>query len=171
MCYLFRVTGWKVSWIYGHEEHIERLTKFHKHSLHMTSTPMQLAVAVLLEEAYYCGRFQQQRRLLESKRNRMLEMFNQTCLKPIKCSGGFFLTVDAGDFLSKNKHLFPNQNSPSDRDVMLWLAQNKHILVFPYSAFYSQNAQNVPKHLLRVCFVKSDQTFAKLHQQLTSLSN
>lgn len=171
-----RVTGWKISWIYGAGHLISLVARYHRHSMHTAATPLQEAIAILLEACVRTDYLDNQAKLQQSKRNTLVDHFNRAGLAVIMPDGGNFITVDfsawtmlhdkpSGDDESRRKF------GQKDHLLMIRFAEKTCVLGMPFSLFgQPHSAINMPNHLLRFCFVKSDKTLANAGQALANLS-
>lgn len=95
----FSVSGWRIGWTYGPSKLLDNLRMVHQNSVYTVPTPLQEAVAVLIEnelnrfgtsECYFnslaadCSR----------KSNHFVKLLDSVGLDVIVPQGGYFLVAD-----------------------------------------------------------------------------
>lgn len=120
---------------------------------------------------------------LLKKRNRMAEVLERAQMRPIVPQGGYFMMAD----FSNLAKLFPeyaqmghvgrgNESSSSsspintnDYKFARWLSKVKHLQGIPGGAFYSHENKSLGKDLIRLCFIKRDETLKKFEKLIDEL--
>ncbi|XP_067328326.1 uncharacterized protein [Anolis sagrei] len=158
----FSATGWKVGWTLGPDHLLTHLRTVHQNSLYHCPTATQEAVARGLEkELERLGKpdsyFVELPRLLQQKRDFLIQNLIAAGMKPIVPEGTYFLMADLSGF----KIDLPDQGDkeePYDSRFVEWMIKNKGLAAIPVSAFYSAEQKKNFNHFIRFCFAKEDST-------------
>ncbi len=138
----FSMTGWKVGYSVGASNLITAATKAHQFLTFTTAPNLQKAVAYGLskEESY----FQNLRRDMQAKRDRLARGLAEINFKVLNSEGTYFLTTD----------FRPLGLSGDDVAFCQHLTTEVGVAAVPFSAFY-QNAD--VNHYIRFCYCKKDE--------------
>lgn len=177
----FSATGWKVGWLYGHENLIKPIVLANQWVQYSVSTPTQRALANIIEEADkpyegFANYYEFVRNEYQRKRNFLAEALLKANLKPIIPDGGFFIIADT------SAHLFPEHYAlepgpagevPVTRDWAFarWLTQEVGITPIPPSAFYVPETKILAKNMARFAFCKTDEALIEGAKRLSTLTN
>uniref|UniRef100_A0A6G1SFU2 Kynurenine--oxoglutarate transaminase 3 n=1 Tax=Aceria tosichella TaxID=561515 RepID=A0A6G1SFU2_9ACAR len=194
----FSVTGWKIGWAYGPKHLIRYMQLVHQTAVYTVATPLQEAVARALEhEMQLIGQHQHQsnstehtteqpgvlywsslRNELKTKRNRMAKVLERAGMRPIVPQGGYFMMAD----FSKLAKVFPEYNyvgqvnssssqviNTNDYKFARWLSKVKHLQGIPGGAFYSGENKSLGENLIRLCFIKKNETLDKFEELIDQL--
>jgi methionine aminotransferase len=140
----FHATGWKVGYAIGPGHLMKEIRKTHQFITFSVNTPIQLALAVYLEDAenyLHLGKFYQQ------KRDFFLKQISGSSFEPLACHGSYFQLLS-----------FKSISSKRDTAVAEWLTKEHHLASIPVSVFYNDHTDG---QLLRFCFAKGEDTLEK----------
>jgi len=140
---IFSLTGWKIGWIAAASELAALVTKAHQFLTFSSAPNLQWAVAYGMAEGDPWIEPMQER--FARARNRMVEALNAAGFVSLRAASTYFLCVDL-----KASGIPMDDLSFADRAV-----EKAGVAVIPLSVFYEQNA---PRHLVRLCFGKCDET-------------
>jgi aspartate/methionine/tyrosine aminotransferase len=154
----FSVTGWKIGWAVAPAHLSRAIRATHQWVTFATSTPMQQASAVALNEADTHGYYTQLVDEYNQRRHHLLGILAQTQLPIIDAEGSYFVSVDVTPLGVSDVYTFCKR-----------LAVEVGVVAIPMSAFYV--TPNAPT-LVRFCFAKKHSTMdaaAERLQKLTSI--
>lgn len=103
----FCATGWRIGWAYGPSNLIHNIRVIHQNCVYSSCTPLQEAVACVLErqldilntEQSY---FQLLEQTLEKKRDFTARFLTDAGMKPIIPDGGYFIFADWSSLCKSN---------------------------------------------------------------------
>ncbi|XP_026529918.1 kynurenine--oxoglutarate transaminase 3 isoform X4 [Notechis scutatus] len=157
----YSVTGWKLGWSIGPSHLIKHLQVVQQNTIYTCPTPLQEAVAqsFLLDfkrmddpECY----FYSLPRELESKRNRMAQMFLEVGLKPVIPEGGYFMIVDVSTLGIDLSDM--EKGKPYDYKFVKWMIKSKKLSAIPLTPFCGPETKGQFEKYIRFCFIKKDST-------------
>ncbi len=149
----FHTTGWKVGYCIAPEKLTEEFRKVHQYLTFSTVTPIQAALADMLEN--HPEHWQQLAQFYQTKRDFLQAQLKNSRLKLLPCRGTYFQLVDYSEITQKN-----------EVDFATWLTQEVGVAVIPISVFYeNENNQN----LARLCFAKNELTLKQAAEKLCQL--
>jgi aspartate/methionine/tyrosine aminotransferase len=154
----FGVTGWKIGFAVGPAHLNQALRQAHQWVTFATSTPLQQATAVAIEQAARNGYYDQLRRDYDERRQLLMRVLAEAGLSPLPTSGSYFINTDIGAL-----------GYTDDRAFCRWLATEIGVAAIPTSAFYGTTAGVRP--LARFCFAKKLETLAAAGERLKGLSS
>lgn len=109
------------------------------------------------------------------KRDKMSAILAAANMKPIIPEGGYFMLADFsplaaqfGDYWRAGE--VSGRENSNDYRFARWLSSEKKLQGIPASAFYSPANKRLASNLIRFCFIKSDETLARLEQLMRKLS-
>jgi len=140
---IFSLTGWKIGWIAAASELAALVTKAHQFLTFSSAPNLQWAVAFGMAEGDPWIEPMQER--FARARSRMVEGLNAAGFVTLRAASTYFLCVDL-----KASGIPIEDVSFADQAV-----EKAGVAVIPLSVFYEQNAS---RHLVRLCFGKSDET-------------
>jgi N-succinyldiaminopimelate aminotransferase len=152
----FSVTGWKIGWAVGPAELCQALRAAHQWVTFATSTPMQEATAVALEQAAASGYYQQLRAEYGERRQLLHDILEGVGLPTLPVEGSYFISTDIGAL-----------GYTDDRAFCRFLTTEIGVAAIPTSAFYSDPAS--ASALTRFCFAKKIETLAAAGERLQRL--
>ena len=148
----YHVTGWKVGYVLAPRELTAELRKAHQFIVFTVNTPVQLALAELLQDrAWYL----ELSAFYERKRDLFRAGLSATRLRLLPCAGTYFQLADYGAV-----------SDEPDAPLAERLTRELGVAAIPVSAFYRQPP---PRGLLRFCFAKQDDTLARACEKLARL--
>ncbi|KAI1290064.1 Kynurenine--oxoglutarate transaminase 3 [Halotydeus destructor] len=167
------LTGWNPGWVYGPESLMQPLKIIHQNTVYCSSIPHQKEVAVAFEkeielldqpESYW----KQLSITLEAKRDRLANFLASVGMKPTVPDAGYFMMADFSQLL---QHVDISSETDGTRDhcVAIWLSKNKKLQGIPSSAFYGEQDKILAENLIRICFIKRDETLAQAEKILSEL--
>jgi aspartate/methionine/tyrosine aminotransferase len=150
----FSVTGWKIGWVIGCPELSTAVRRLHQWIPFAVATPLQLAVARVLETARQSGYHTELTRQYQTKRDRLVEILRAAGMRPLVPEGTYFVIADAARF-------------GIDDDVALCrhLTTEVGVAAIPPGAFYSEPHRHLARRLARFCFCKREETLAAAEER------
>lgn len=148
----FHVTGWKTGYCIAPETMMTEFRKIHQFNTFCSPTPLQEAIADALEQSDLVdglGNFYQE------KRNRFLELMENSKFKPLQTSGTYFQLMD-----------YSALSDLSDVEFCRWLTIEHKVAAIPVSVFYEQKQDN---KVIRFCFAKKEETLIEAASRLCKI--
>jgi aspartate/methionine/tyrosine aminotransferase len=152
----FSVTGWKIGWSVGPANLHQALRAAHQWVTFATSTPMQEASAVALEQAAHNGYYQQLLVEYQQRRELLIKVLSEAGLPQFLAEGSYFISCDISALGQRDTRAF-----------CLQLVREQGVAAIPISAFYIDPASAPP--LVRFCFAKKLETIAAGGERLRAL--
>lgn len=140
---IFSLTGWKIGWIAAAPELALLVTKAHQFLTFSSAPNLQWAVAFGMAEGDSWIEPMQKR--FARARDRMSGALRCAGFGTLHAASTYFLCVD----------LSASGIEIDDRSFADEAVEKAGVAVIPLSVFYEQNA---PRHLVRLCFGKRDET-------------
>jgi aspartate/methionine/tyrosine aminotransferase len=140
---IFSLTGWKVGWMVASPELANVVARAHQFLTFSTAPNLQAAVAFGLSDGD--AWVQPMRERFQRSRDRMTEGLRQCGYSVLDAASTYFLCVD----------LRASDIQLEDEAFAMAAVERARIAVVPLSAFAETNP---PKHLVRLCFGKKDET-------------
>lgn len=178
----FSATGWKLGWALGPAELVRHVQLVHQGAVYAVATPLQEAVARALEYettrqapgAYWRGL----RADLAAKRDRMAAALARAGMAPVVPQGGYFMLADFSALARARPEYLagvagdgpPGAPNTHDYRFARWLSRVHGLQGIPASAFYSAAHKHMARYLVRFCFIKRQDTLAKLERVLDGLA-
>ena len=148
----YHVTGWQIGYCLAPEEIMRELRQVHEAMMYSINSPFQLALADFME---YKEEYNQLGVFYQQKRDRFLELMQDTRFKPMRCSGTFFQLFD-----------YSAITEDKDRDFVIQLIKEHQVAVMPISAFIKERHT---RPLIRINFAKTDEELEEAAKRLSSL--
>ena len=139
---VFHATGWKIGYCVAPERLMKEFRKVHQFVGFTTNTPMQYALAKLMEDE---NEYLQLPHFFEKKRDLFLELLSDLPFTIHQKSQGSYFQL-AG---------YEKINKMGDKDFATWLTKEIGVATIPVSAF---NQDGRDDKLIRFCFAKMDRT-------------
>ncbi len=152
----FSVTGWKIGYAVGPAHLNHALRQAHQWVTFATSSPLQEAVAVALDEAPRNGYYRDLVREYDERRILLCHVLSSAGLATLPVEGAYFVSADIGAL-----------GYTDDRAFCRWLTTEIGVAAIPTSVFYSDTA-GIPG-LARFCFAKRIETIQAAAPRLTAL--
>jgi aspartate/methionine/tyrosine aminotransferase len=152
----FSVTGWKIGWAVGPAALNAALRAAHQWVTFATSTPMQEATAVAIEQAGTQGYYEQLRAEYGERRGLLCRILESVGLPTLPVEGSYFVSCDIGALGWRD-----------DRAFCRFLTTEVGVAAIPTSAFYIDPASAPP--LARFCFAKKLATLEAAGERLQRL--
>jgi aspartate/methionine/tyrosine aminotransferase len=140
---IFALTGWKVGWIVAEPELAESVGGMHQFLTFTTPPHLQAAVAHGLSKPP--GALDAMQAVFARGRDRLAAGVTAAGYAPLPCEGTYFLIVD----------LAASGIGCDDVTFCERAVREAGVAAIPVSAFYADDA---PRHLVRLCFAKHDDT-------------
>ena len=153
----FSVTGWKIGWAVAPAPLSDALRRIHQWVSFAVATPLQLAVCQALQQAPDRGYYSWLRQLYQQKRDRLVQILEQTPLRPLVPEGTFFIVADTSAL---------DREFADDVEVCRYLTTEVGVAAIPPGAFYSDDHKHLAKQLARFCFCKEEATLAAAGERL-----
>jgi methionine transaminase len=152
----FHITGWKVGYCVAPEELSVEFRKIHQYVTFSTSTPMQYAIAEMLEtnpqHIEHLSQFYQE------KRDVFANALNQSRFGVLPCEGTYFQLLDYSAISDLN-----------DVEFAQWLTKNHQVATIPLSPFYEDKTILDRSRVVRVCFAKPEALLIEAANKLVTL--
>ena len=152
----FSVTGWKIGWSVGPAALNAALRAAHQWVTFATSTPMQEATAVALEQAQAQGYYEQLRQEYGERRALLRGILEGIGLPTLPVEGSYFISTDIGTLGYRDDGAFCR-----------FLTKEIGVAAIPTSAFYRDPATAPP--FARFCFAKKIATLEAAGERLQRL--
>lgn len=152
----FSVTGWKIGYAVGPAPLIQALCRAHQWATFATSTPLQEASAVALEQAAQNGYYDQLHEAYSERRALLYDVLGSVGLPTLPAPGSYFISADIG---ALGYH--------DDLAFCRYLTTAIGVAAIPTSVFYL-NRENIPP-LARFCFAKRLETIEAARERLRKL--
>ncbi|CAK4409158.1 unnamed protein product [Aphanomyces euteiches] len=163
----FSCTGWRVGYAILPEKFADLVAKTHSAIPFCSALPFELAVAKGFQAAATNNYFNDLSKLLERKRDTIVDALEKAHLKPIVPDGGYFVccNVSALDSYEEFKHLETVKDLPADERPDYRMAKKmcveQGLTVIPTSPFFSKEENQISPALVRIAFCKDDATINK----------
>ena len=130
----FHTTGWKVGYCVAPAFMTTEFRKIHQYLTFSTATPLQYAIADYLQNP---SPYLELPKFYEEKRNKFIDLIQNTRFKYIKTEGTYFQLLDYSAITDEK-----------DTDFAIRLTKEFGVAAIPISVFYSpNNAENEAKIL------------------------
>ncbi|ESO98371.1 hypothetical protein LOTGIDRAFT_213992 [Lottia gigantea] len=172
----FSATGWKLGWIIGPEDLMERCQKVFQRCYYRCPTPIQEAVARSLEieirnldtsDSYFVTLSKD----LQRKRDWVVKTLLEIGMKPVIPRAGYFLLVEISTFLKNRRPCHITDHEAEDLQFTKWAIKEKKFGAIPASLFFDSERQNIGQKYIRLCFAKKDSTLEAAIDILMNLGN
>jgi len=154
----FSVTGWKIGYAVGPAHLNHALRQAHQWVTFATSSPLQEAVAIALEQASVNGYYRDLLRDYGERRSRLEQALASAGLPVLPVEGAYFISTDISAI-----------GWTDDRAFCRWLTTDIGVAAIPTSVFYS-DPSGAPC-LARFCFAKRVETIDAAAERLATLRN
>jgi aspartate/methionine/tyrosine aminotransferase len=152
----FSVTGWKIGWAIGPAHLNAALRAAHQWITFATSTPLQEASAVALEQAPAQGYYTALLTEYSERRALLMRVLAEAGLPQLVAEGSYFISCDISALGLRDT-----------REFCLRLVREQGVAAIPISAFYMDPSSAPP--LARFCFAKKLTTIAAGGERLKGL--
>jgi N-succinyldiaminopimelate aminotransferase len=155
----FSVTGWKIGWAIGPADLVNGVNRAHQFITFAVAAPLQAAAATAL--SLPSKFFEDLQLSYQSKRDRMIRIFQQAGFKVLEPQGSYFIMVDwRGVAPARVK---------DDVQFARWLITEVGVACIPPSAFYQESDKDLGRYLARFAICKKDETLAAAAEKLSRL--
>lgn len=175
----FNVTGWKCGWaLTGNPHLMAALRKAHSTSVYTLVPPIQEATArvfeiefdKLVEGDHRNSYWVQTTQTIVKKRDHVIRMMSDLGFEIVEPEGGYFVVVDCQKTIDKlDLSRFHDPRGKTFAFVH-WLSQNG-LQTLPIDMFFSDDNKHLAEGLLRLCFMKSDESLVETQRVLTQLKD
>jgi aspartate/methionine/tyrosine aminotransferase len=152
----FSVTGWKIGYAVGPAALNQALRAAHQWVTFATSTPMQEATAVAIEQAAANGYYRELHAEYDQRRLLLRDLLERAGLPTLPVEGSYFISADISKL-----------GFADDRAFCRFLTTELGVAAIPTSAFYN-DAASAPA-LARFCFAKQRATLEAAGERLQRL--
>ncbi len=148
----YSITGWRLGYVIGNEDVIDRVKKVHDFLTVGAAAPLMEAAVAGLEfgDEYY----EELRAKYTHMRNLFLGGLRDIGLKFTEPQGAYYVMVDVSEF-----------GVTDDIQFSEWMAEHIGVAPVPGSSFFKENIQNY----VRLHFAKSDDTLNEAIERLSHL--
>ncbi|KDO28346.1 hypothetical protein SPRG_06585 [Saprolegnia parasitica CBS 223.65] len=163
----FSCTGWRVGYAILPPKLALPVAKTHSAVPFCGALPFELAVAKGFEVARANGYLDELPRILEAKRDVIVDALQAANLKPIVPDGGYFVTCNVSsldaykEFAAFEGRADLEPEMRPDYQVAQKLCIEHGLTVIPTSPFYTSVANQPSPALVRIAFCKDDATLTK----------
>ncbi|OQR83259.1 kynurenine-oxoglutarate transaminase [Achlya hypogyna] len=167
----FSVTGWKIGWAVGPPGLVQRIHLANNWIQFSVATPLQEAVAAMLEIApvpfkEFDSYFASVAARHEAARDRLVAAFDALGLQVVLPQGGAFLFVDISHVEIPKKYLV---GASRDYAFCRYLTVEKGVTAIPVSAFYCEEHKTLGHNFARFAYCKKLETLDAAIGRLQSL--
>jgi kynurenine aminotransferase len=169
----FYVTGWRVGWMIGPSHLIHYVAAAHTRICYTTVTPLQEAIAVALEQAPYNGFWDQSRKELKAKQDRLNSIWEELGLPYANPDGGYFVLVNMKRVKIPDDYQFPDNivNRPRDFKLCWFLIQEIGVAAIPPTEFCTDENAYLVEDYLRFAVCKKDEVLDAAKERLRDLKS
>ena len=150
---VYNCTGWKTGYCIAPPLFTKEFRKIHQFNSFTVFGPVQYALASFLQnesEYLHLGK------LLQQKRDYLLNLMKQTKFEPLPSFGSYFQIYS-----------YKNLSEEKEYDMAVRLVKECGVATIPVSAFYKNPVEN---KTLRFCFAKKESTLDEAVERLVKLS-
>ncbi|MFO1080672.1 MAG: aminotransferase [Reyranellaceae bacterium] len=149
----FSLTGWKVGYVTASAEMMKPIAKTHQFMTFTTPPNLQwgAATGLGLDDGYFTGLSAD----LQHKRDRLAGALVDIGFEVLPAHGTYFVTTD----------FRPLGFNGTDEEFCRHITVEAGVTAVPVSAFYDEPG-GAPRHLVRFCFCKHDETLAEAIDRL-----
>ncbi len=151
----FSVTGWKIGWAIAHPELTHALQMAHQWIPFSIATPLQNAVASIIEQSQHNGYYDELRRSYRAKRDFFVDALRSVGLDPFVPEGTYFILANTEGW-----------NTKDDEEFCRLLISEYRVAAIPPSAFYSPEHKHLAAHFARFAFCKRDEILEESARRL-----
>lgn len=173
----FSVTGWKIGWVYGPSVLINAVARCHQFAVFSVSTPMQEALAVIIEALASPSPppfLKELKEMYSKKRKILVDTLREVGLNALAPEGTYFVVVDISKIemlpswgTDPEKSITGLHFDRKDWNFCRWLTTEHKLTAIPCSAFYSDAC--AATDTVRFAYCKSDDELEKARTILLSL--
>ncbi len=177
----FSCTGWKVGWAIGPEHLIKAVHFISRTEYWCNPSPLQAAVATMLEKADFesyegfPNYWLWLKDMYTQKRDKCMKVIENAGLTGIKPEGTFFAVAESSKLVDKllEKGLIDKEKAEKsgkmedniDWQVMGWIATNARVTTIPMSCFTGESFVE-PWRFLRFSFCVTDDAFEESAERM-----
>jgi len=137
----FHVTGWKIGYCCAPAALTAEFRKVHQFNVFTVNTPMQHALAAILEEPRH---YLELASFYQRRRDRFVDGLRRTRFNPLPCRGTYFVLADYSAISGEPEEAFARR-----------LVTEYGVASIPLAPFY---VRPVNRQVIRFCFAKRDAT-------------
>ncbi|CAI5743554.1 unnamed protein product [Peronospora destructor] len=173
----FSCTGWRAGYAVGPAHLVEGVIKAHSTVPFCGTTPFEVALTSVFQEAKQNGYYDELRESMEAKRNRLCDALQAYDWRPIVPEGGYFVccNVEGLPFYDEFRGIEIAPDTPrtefSDYQFAYKLVKAGHLAVIPTSPFFSRPENRLAPGVVRLAFCKDDKTLDDSIRVIESLKN
>jgi len=164
----FSVTGWKIGWTISPQPLATAVFLTHQYIPFCVTSPLQEAVASVMEESLKNGYFEWLKKMYQEKRDKIVNILKNSPFVPIVPKGSYFVLADSSKL---PKNAFKGSFAQKDWNVCSWLTTEIGVAAIPPSAFYSKEHQELGANIVRFCFCKKDSVLEEAGNRLQKIKS
>lgn len=146
----YNCTGWKLGYCVAPEPLTNEFRKIHQYNAFTCHTPSQAALAAFLSDPNH---YLEQGRLMQDKRDYLLECMSGSHFRFLPSYGSFFICAD-----------YSAISDEADFDFTQRLTKEAGVTLIPLSSFYRNPSSK--NHWVRFCFAKENATLKEAAKRL-----
>lgn len=156
----FSVTGWKIGWALGSPSLVNAVNQAHQFITYAVASPLQAAAATALDLPF--SFFENLQLSYQARRDRMVEILENTGFKVFKPSGSYFVMIDW-------RGVAP-ADVKDDFQFAQWLIRDVGVACIPASPFYQDSDKHMGRYFARFAVCKKNETLVAAAEKLAKLA-
>ena len=164
----FGVTGWKIDWAVGAEPLLRSMALTQQYIPFCVATPLQEALADMLERAAAEQFFERQTADFLRKRDRLFELLCTAGLDPVLPEASYFILARTSG-VALPSELISTAPRRRDYDFARWLTTDIGVACIPPSAFTTPKHAHLFGGFARFCFCKLDDDIEEAGRRLLAV--
>lgn len=141
----FSVTGWKIGWVLAPQDLTHALQMAQQWIPFSVATPLQAAVADVLQQAQTNSYYSDLRAFYQKKRDFFFRVLQEADLNPYPAEGTYFIVADTSAWGFDNDETFCHH-----------LTTQYGVVAIPPSYFFSPQNKHIAHKMARFAFCKED---------------
>ena len=178
----FCITGWRVGWLIGNRELVQKSLLAHSRIVFCTNAPLQQAIADGFNEVATNGFFEKQRQDYLRQRQYLVDTFTDIGLPVTVPDGSYFILVNIDKLKVPDAEIDATEQyerqllsdgivpeRSRDWKICRWLTAKIGVAAIPPSEFYGPENGHLAASYARFCFCKTDETLKQARERLQQL--
>lgn len=167
----FYCTGWRVGWLIGPEHMIKYVSAAHTRICYSSVSPLQEATAVAFEQADAHDFWNQSKKEMKAKVDRLTDVFRELDLPYSEPEGGYFVLANLTKVKLPEDYDFPPHVASRPRDFKLsWFCiKELGVAAIPPTEFFTDTNAHIAEDWLRFAVCKDDDVLERAKERLRGL--